>query len=648
MIGTVLANRYEILELIGTGGMANVYKAKCMLLNREVAIKVLKSEYSNDDDFIKRFNIESQAAAGLSHTNIVSVHDVGTENDIHYIVMEYVDGITLKKYLAENAPLDWNEAIDFATQISSALHNAHRNGVVHRDIKPQNILVTKEKVLKVTDFGIARAVSSYTMKVDDSAMGTAHYCSPEQARGGFTDERSDIYSLGIVMYEMLTGKLPFESDNSISVAIKHMQEDAIKPTDINAAIPKSLESLVLKAMEKDPNDRFQTASELFIELNFIVQTEKFEKEKVKSEQIIEEKYRKNDKKSSTENNKKNKKTETDKEKEDKRAVVAAIISSFVIVFVISFIAVASFFPNILPWNRESSGTAEVPDLIGLSYDKAVETYSNIEFIKEEEYSAEYNEGIIFEQSPEYGESIEAPFEIKVFVSKGAKEVTVPDVVNLDIEQAQKVLEKHEIEWSVEYKESNTIPEDIVISAIPGEGKTVKVNKDVVKLIISSGSEKKQIVVPNVIGKQVQSAELELSKLGLTSTVTETESEKPKGTVIKQSISAGSSVSEKALIKLTVSAGKSENNEPGNVPDNPDTPGVSDEPSVPTSTKNLTISLPSDKATVTVKVAVNGKTCYEKTHNTSEGAITVPISGTGKSTVSYYIDGTLKGERTIQF
>ena len=269
MIGTLLSGRYEILELIGTGGMANVYKARCTYLNRYVAIKVLKDEFKNDEDFLKRFNIESQAAAGLSHTNIVSVYDIGNENDMHFIVMEYVEGKTLKEYLAQNGALPWDKAVDFAIQIASALQHAHRKGIVHRDIKPQNIIVTKDETLKVTDFGIARAVSTFTMKVEDGAMGTVHYCSPEQARGGYTDEKSDVYSLGIVMYEMLTGKLPFESDNSVSVALKHMQEEAVAPSEIVPEIPTGVEEIVIKAMAKNQNDRFQTAGEMLIELNWV-------------------------------------------------------------------------------------------------------------------------------------------------------------------------------------------------------------------------------------------------------------------------------------------------------------------------------------------------------------------------------------------
>ena len=292
MIGTLLGNRYEILELVGTGGMANVYKAKCSLLNRFVAIKVLKEEFSDDQEFLKRFDIESQASAGLSHSNIVSVHDVGVQDNIHYIVMEYVDGITLKEYLAENGPLSVNEALDFSIQLVSALHHAHRKGIVHRDIKPQNIIVTKDNVLKVTDFGIARAASTATMKVDESGFGSAHYCSPEQASGRYTDAKSDIYSLGVVMYEMLTGKLPFESDNSVSVAIKHIQEEPVPPREINPEIPETVEEVILKAMAKDQTERFQTAGEMLIELNYANNSLKIKSENKKIYEKLEKKIEK--------------------------------------------------------------------------------------------------------------------------------------------------------------------------------------------------------------------------------------------------------------------------------------------------------------------------------------------------------------------
>ena len=246
MTGKILGNRYELIKKIGAGGMAIVYKAKCRLLNRMVAIKILRNELIEDQEFVSRFNIESQAAASLSHSNIVSIYDVGRQDDIHYIVMEYIDGETLKDCIVRNGALNWKDAVNYAIQICSALEHAHRKQIVHRDIKPHNIMVTKEGVLKVTDFGVARAVTSSTLTLDGNTIGSVHYFSPEQARGGYTDEKSDLYSLGVVLYEMVTGKLPFESDTPVSIALKHLQEKPREPMELEPGIPTGLNNIIIK------------------------------------------------------------------------------------------------------------------------------------------------------------------------------------------------------------------------------------------------------------------------------------------------------------------------------------------------------------------------------------------------------------------
>ena len=259
MIGTVLGNRYELLEKVGIGGMAIVYKAMDRLLNRYVAVKLLRSEFQDNEEFIRRFNIESQAAASLSHANIVSIYDVGQSGALQYIVMEFIEGVTLKDYIAEKkGGIYWKEATNIAMQICSALEHAHSKHIIHRDIKPQNIMITSDGVIKVTDFGIARAASGGTTTME--AMGSAHYLSPEQARGGYTDQKSDIYSLGIVLYELYTGKLPFDGETPVAVAMQHMQSEAIKPRVINSDIPKSVENIILKAMSKEQRLRYDSAS----------------------------------------------------------------------------------------------------------------------------------------------------------------------------------------------------------------------------------------------------------------------------------------------------------------------------------------------------------------------------------------------------
>ncbi|MBR3942726.1 MAG: Stk1 family PASTA domain-containing Ser/Thr kinase, partial [Clostridia bacterium] len=387
MVGTLLGQRYELLELIGKGGMADVYKAKCTLLNRNVAIKILREEYNEDEDFLKRFNAESQAAAGLSHNNIVSVYDVGVQGGLHYIVMEYVEGITLKEYLMKHGALSWEKAVHFACQIASGLQHAHRKGIVHRDIKPQNILVTKDETLKVTDFGIARAVSSVTMKVDDDSFGTVHYCSPEQARGGYTDAKSDIYSLGVVLYEMVTGKLPFEGDSTVSVALKHLQEEALSPKTYAPDIPDALENIIAQAMKKEQAERFPSVSEMYIELSMLKQGKNYsvppvavdnsvtDETRIFSQEemmkVTEELEKVEKKKTATK--KKGKKT-----KQDKIASWAGIGAAFLVVVILFGVLYSHFL------GEKQSEENVAPDLVGMKFEDAKEKYPTLNIIKDGE------------------------------------------------------------------------------------------------------------------------------------------------------------------------------------------------------------------------------------------------------------------------
>ncbi|MBO5452915.1 MAG: Stk1 family PASTA domain-containing Ser/Thr kinase [Clostridia bacterium] len=679
MIGAVLGNRYEVLELVGTGGMANVYKAKCTLLNRNVAIKVLKEEFKDDEEIIKRFNIESQAVAGLSHTNIVSVFDVGTEGDLHYIVMEYVEGITLKEYLKDSGALVWNKAVDFSLQICSALQHAHRKGIVHRDIKPHNIMVTKDDVLKVMDFGIARAVTTHTTKLDTEALGTAHYCSPEQAKGSYTDERSDIYSLGVVMYEMLTGKLPFESDSSVSVALKQIQEKPVPPSQIVPTIPPSVEAAVLKAMEKDAVDRFQTANTLLIELNWIKQTEtapkavkyteiseeeKFATKKIKVDEavvaaadkekaeevtpVVEEKEENEEMgtKKKVKGKGKDSKAKKPLTKEDKTAVIAAIISSIVIVAIMSFAVINFIFEDMLPWNKKPANEMIVPDLVGYHFDEVQKKYDDIEFVLgSEELSPQYKEaGIIISQTPDAETTITRPFKITVTVSKAAKEVKVPDVLNLDVEEAKRLLEKNDIEYRIVEKKNSTIPEGIVTAVNPAADTRVTAGFDVVTLTVSAGEDeeddKEYAIVPNVVGKSEAVAKSMLEEAGLKATVKATNSDKPAGVVTKQSEPAGASLELKETVIIYVSKGSDSGT--GEQGGNGQTGGSQ------TSAREVTVYLPSDKETAVVKVTLDGKTVYEKTHNCSEGAVSVVVRGSGSQRVITYVDGVVKGERVLDF
>lgn len=264
--GRLLGNRYEILERIGNGGMATVYKARCHVLNRYVAVKILKDEFTTDEEFVKRFNTEAQSVASLTHPNIVSVYDVGHEGDLYYIVMELIQGKTLKDIIISDGALNWKWSINIAIQIASALETAHKNNIIHRDIKPHNIIITEDGIAKVTDFGIAKSVSNSTITAFGTTLGSVHYFSPEHARGGFTDAKSDLYSLGVVLYEMVTGKVPFDADTPVSVALKHMQETPKEPINLNPAVPLAVNKIVMKAMKKDPNLRYQNATEMLKDL----------------------------------------------------------------------------------------------------------------------------------------------------------------------------------------------------------------------------------------------------------------------------------------------------------------------------------------------------------------------------------------------
>ena len=301
LVGKYIGSRYEVLEKVGNGGMATVYKAKDKVLNRYVAIKVLKEEFTTDNEFIRRFNIEAQSAAGLTHPNIVSVYDVGQDNGIYYIVMELVRGKTLKQIIVEDGTLPWKWATNVTIQIASALETAHKNNIVHRDIKPHNIIITEDGVAKVTDFGIAKAVSNSTITAFGTTIGSVHYFSPEHARGGHTDAKSDLYSLGVVMYEMLTGKVPFDADTPVSVALKHMQEKMIEPIKLNPTIPLSINQIIVKAMQKTPEERYESATEMLKDLNMALKNPegKFVKENVYETQkipVIGEKDKKKQKK----------------------------------------------------------------------------------------------------------------------------------------------------------------------------------------------------------------------------------------------------------------------------------------------------------------------------------------------------------------
>lgn len=505
LIGEVLAGRYEILEEIGVGGMAVVYKARCKVLNRFVAIKVLREDLQNDAEFIKRFNVEAQAAASLAHSNIVSVYDVGSEGDIHYIVMEYVEGETLKEYIDINKSLPWREAVDIAMQICKGLEVAHKNSIVHRDIKPHNIMRTPDGVIKVTDFGIARANFQKTMTVEDSAIGSVHYVSPEQARGGFIDQRTDIYSLGIVLYEMLTGRVPFDNESPVTIAIKHLQEKPVPPGEYNISIPRPLELAVLKAIEKDPGARYSTVTEFCEVLSEILNDPERKIRSQASADIdqtriykpVEAENEERDKSELNENvkteedmkksNSKKKPVKIDKNKE-RKVVALAICASLAVIAVILF-AFASLV-GITDMFFGGGGNVEVPNLVDMTYEEAVERYSESGFniVIGKEVESEKESGTILSQDPEEGKKIKQSDEmvITVDVSAGSGEIILESYLkytdrrNVEIEMRKYGLVGEFIEES-----SDTIPEGAIIRQMPKAGVSVE-KGDTVTFFVSTG------------------------------------------------------------------------------------------------------------------------------------------------------------------
>ena len=551
LVGKVIGNRYEILEKIGEGGMATVYKAKCNILKRYVAVKVLREEFTTDEEFIRRFNTEAQAAASLTHPNIVSIFDVGHEENIYYIVMELVQGKTLKEIINEDGVLPWKWSINIAIQVASALETAHKNNIVHRDIKPHNIIITEDGIAKVTDFGIAKAVSNSTITAFGTTIGSVHYFSPEQAKGGYTDAKSDIYSLGVVMYEMLTGKVPFDADTPVSVALKHIQEEPIAPKQLNEKIPQAANDIILKAMRKDTNLRYQSVTLMLKDLKQVLKdpdgdfvdnleyVPDMETRKISTKEIEEEAKK-------MENNKKKKpgKLKAFVQKHKGLSIFLAII----ILFALSLGGTILFFKLTNP--------AEVimPNLVGMSKEDATKLLDESKLkleVSSEEYNSEYAEGYIISQDPLYSDNynIKEGSTIKVVVSKGIEEAIVPKVIGMSEDDAIKALEKAKLKYQIVEEESKKIEAGYVISQETEQDSKVYAG-DTVVIHVSTGVKKSSVV--SVIGKTEEEAKKALEDLGLKVTVAyEEDSSKDNGVVLKQSIDAGKEVEEKTTITITV-------------------------------------------------------------------------------------------------
>ncbi|MGE5632905.1 MAG: Stk1 family PASTA domain-containing Ser/Thr kinase [Caulobacteraceae bacterium] len=653
MIGKVLGDRYEIIEKIGGGGMALVYKAKCRLLNRFVAIKVLRPEFTEDEEFVKKFKREAQSAASLSHPNIVGIYDVGTENNNYYIVMEYIKGQTLKELIKSKGTLGIEYATNIAIQICYALEHAHKNHIVHRDIKSHNILIREDNSVKVTDFGIARAVSSSTITNTGNVIGSVHYFSPEQARGGYTDEKSDIYSLGVVMYEMVTGRLPFEGESPIAVALKHIQEEPVRPSKLNPRVPKAIEDIILKCMEKEVSKRYSSAGEIINDLRQslvmpngdFVRKNKFTDESTR----VVEPIKIIDKDAAL--------AEADGEPKDKKAVIddynmesvpgvpgggdqtqhkkkknikflaAAIIGGLLLALLVGG---GILFVNSLFAVKE----VDVPDLVNITENEAREKLSAsglILEVTERVFNKDIPEGKIISQNPKPNEKNKITNPIKVVVSKGPRKVVVPNLVGESYDKVDLILEKEGLaegkfdqEYS-DYPNGSVIRQSIAAGISVDEGTTID-------YVISIGPE--LFVMPTYVGTNIEEvkADLMVKDLILGNVTYESSTEYAKDTVISQSIKAGTEVSRKSVVDFVVSTGTGE--------------------SSGSASHKLKVPLPQnlDSMKVTVYKVQNdiSTKIYEGTNVPSDSPLMIPVSGEGTVTFEVYINDTLFQRYTYSF
>ena len=651
-IGKMLDNRYEILERIGTGGMAIVYKAKCHRLNRLVAIKILKSDLAQNEEFRRRFNAESQAVAQLSHPNIVSVYDVSRGGDMEYIVMELIDGITLKQYMEKRGQLNWRESLHFITQIMRGLSHAHSRGIIHRDIKPQNIMVLRDGSVKVADFGIACLADS-TQTLTQEALGSVHYISPEQARGDRPDARSDIYSSGVVLYEMLTGRLPFEGESAVSVAIQHLSSIPLAPREINPDIPEQLELICMKAMAPDLEHRYQSADAMIADLEAFRKNPEVEMKFDLSDLRPEE----NDEPTRTirtmpshtvtipvhQPERNYPRRERDEDEEPRRAgsgkrgvlVGAVTVAAVAVVIVLFKTILGSFAPAVVD-------QYQVPDLYNMTIEEA-ENNPRIEGVFEiqkagSEFSTDVPEGHILRQDPKKGETRKgSQLVIQVWVSAGEETGEVPDLENKSEQDARILLEKlnkeYNLELTVEAPEelkqfSEEITEGYVIKTEPAQGEILK-KGDTVKLILSKGPDIKPVTVLPFVGMSIDSVLSQLESYKLTCDAADVEvvdSDKPGGTIVWQSPASGETVPEWTTIKFRVSAG------------------------LASSALPITVDIPQNgKDIVKVEIYVGDEPNpqYSETVYEADGAVSTTLYGTGLKMVKVYFDGVLDQKQSYE-
>ncbi len=651
-IGKRLDGRYEIRELIGVGGMANVYKAFDVLENRIVAVKILREEYMDNDEFMRRFRNESRAISLLDHPNIVKVYDVIFSNRIQSIVMEYINGITLKDYIDQEHVLRWKEALHFTVQILKALQHAHDKGIVHRDIKPHNIMLLSDGTIKITDFGIARFSRSNTKTITDKAIGSVHYISPEQASGAFTDARSDIYSVGVMMYEMLTGKLPFEADSLVSVAIKQIQSQAVLPRQINPDIPEGLQDIVMRAMQKDAAKRYQSAAEMLHDIDefkknpSIVFSYKYEQpaqQHIQNEMRLRQEQTAPDKEQKPMKKERTGKKQQQQEEERKPLPVVPVMAGIAFAFLL---AACVFIGMLFVVNKpfEQVENAKVPDLLGMNYESIKTKYAGQFKIEVEEKapSSLYEEGEIYEQNPDPGKTVKENSTIKIKISTGKQVIVLDNYVGKDSTEVFRDLSKKNIKWTETETYSNEYEAGMVVKTAPEAGEEVS-EGDEVSVYVSLGSQEQNQTVPLLVGMNFHEAKTLLSTKRLRiECVEEIEPEtdedghpipgsQPAGTILEQSPSEDAMVPAGTVIKVKVMGGDGweDPNKPKQV--------------------EIKFELPEGEDRVHVQTFVDGKeTGYGDPDLSRQSTWTTKPSGKGDAKVEIYIDGTVYRTYDVNF
>jgi len=678
MIGRKLGNRYEVIERIGGGGMAVVYRALDTLLNRHVSIKVLRAQFSTDEEFVRRFRREAQAAASLSHPNVVNIYDVGMENaDEYYIVMEYVDGMTLKEVIQERAPLAVAEAIDIAKQICAALGHAHENNIVHRDIKPHNILIGKDGRVKVTDFGIARAITSNTITQDGSVLGSVHYFSPEQARGGVTDVKSDIYSLGVVLYEMVTGELPFSGETPISVALKHLQDHFVEPRQINPALPQSVENIVLKALTKDPLVRYQSARDMYRDLEkallypnvpkFTVPT--FDEDKTIQMPAVGLRDQDGSMPSRSQRHQDggaslSQETQIAKpaaqgqagepgepadDKKKNRKFWRPVVWLLVVFMLLGVGAVTAY---AIVTNYLSEADVVMPDVRGKTYEEAIKMLddagldtANVK--KEEEESDSVAAGVVISQDQYPDKTIKANRPVTLTVSSGTKKLSMPNIEKMTKAEAVKTLEAAGIKVAnikYEEKEDRDAAPGQVLGQNPAADVTIDANTKVT-LTIAKGVPK--VKLPNLKDYPLDDARKRLLDLGLKigQTISSADPNVQKGRVIKTSpYEANTEVDKGEVIDLFVSTGPAEQKEEPN--------GEEPKAEAVKKTANVTIKVaPGEKKVVKIvrtdAVGTND-VINETITETKTYAVTCTVKKDAIASIEIYENGSKTHTETVTY